>query len=74
MTGGHSLYTTVDSSKCCGYTRCAEICPEVYKLDEDGLSYVEDDVVPPGLEEKAREAANACPVEAIYIGPTPQGS
>ena len=65
------LYVKVDVSKCCGYTTCSEVCPEVYKLDEQGFAYVESDVVPPGLEAKAREGAFMCPEGAIYVGETP---
>jgi ferredoxin len=64
------LYVTVDPSKCCGYTSCAEVSPEVYKLDEQGFAYVDSDVVPPGLEAKAREGAAICPERAIYVGET----
>jgi ferredoxin len=66
-----TLYVKVDVSRCCGYTTCAEVCPEVYKIDEQGFAYVESDVVPPGLEGKAREGAFMCPERAIYVGETP---
>jgi ferredoxin len=65
------LYVKVDAAKCCGYTACVEVCPEVYKLDEHGFAYVENDVVQPGLEDKAREGAFMCPEHAIYVGETP---
>lgn len=61
------LRITVDRSRCCGYGLCAQICPEVYKLDENGLVYVESDTVPAGLEEEAREGALACPAEALVV-------
>jgi ferredoxin len=64
------LYVRVDPSKCCGYTSCTEVFPEVYKLDEQGFAYVDSDVVPPGLEAKAREGAAICPERAIYVGET----
>ena len=62
------LYVKVDASKCCGYTTCAEVCPELYKLDQQGFAYVESSIVPPGLEAKAREGAAVCPEKAIYAG------
>ena len=64
-------YVAVDLPKCCGYKLCAEICPEVYKLDEQGFAYVDSDRVPLGLEAKAKEGADICPERAIYVGPTP---
>jgi len=65
------LYVKVDASKCCGYTSCSEVCPEVYKLDDQGFAYVESEIVPPEFEAKAREGAAICPERAIYVGETP---
>ena len=48
---------------------CAEICPEVFKLDEAGLVYVEDDIVPAELVERAKEGSEACPQVALQIVP-----
>jgi len=67
------LYVRVDPSRCCGYTSCAEVSPEVYKLDEQGFAYVDSDVVPPGLGDKAWEGAAICPERAIYVGEMPAG-
>lgn len=58
-----------DRSRCCGYGLCAAVCPSLYKLDGDGLVYLDDDRVPPELEEEAREGAAACPAEAIWLEP-----
>jgi ferredoxin len=65
------MYVMVDLPKCCGYKLCAEVCPEVYKLDEQGFAYVESDKIPFGLEAKAKEGADICPERAIYIQSTP---
>jgi ferredoxin len=62
------LYVKVDASKCCGYTACADVCPEIYKIDEQGFAYVESDIVSPDLEARAREGAAVCPERAIYVG------
>lgn len=32
-----------DRSRCCGYGLCAAICPSIYKLDDDGLVYLDSD-------------------------------
>jgi len=56
-----------DRGRCCGYGLCAAICPSVYKLDADGLVYLDSKIVPPELEEEAREGAAACPAEAIWL-------
>jgi ferredoxin len=56
-----------DRSRCCGYGLCAQVCPQVYKLDADGLVHLDSDIVPAGLEEEAREGAAACPAEALTV-------
>lgn len=69
MTTANSpvLRVTADRSKCCGYGLCAQLCPEVYKLDADGLVYLEAETFPMELEEAAREGAAACPAEALVV-------
>lgn len=61
------LKVTIDRSVCCGYGVCAEICPEVYGLDDNGIIVLLTDTVPEGLEESAREGAAACPQFAIVV-------
>lgn len=56
-----------DRSRCCGYGLCATLCPEVYKIDGEGLVYVESEFVPAEFEDAAREGAAACPAEALTI-------
>ncbi|OYU98952.1 MAG: ferredoxin [Burkholderiales bacterium PBB5] len=63
------LRITADRSRCCGYGLCAQMCPELYLLDGDGLIVLATDTVPEGLEESAREGAAACPAEAIVLEP-----
>jgi ferredoxin len=63
------MKTKVNPQKCEAYGDCHAICPEIYQLDEWGYAFVADEhaEVPPELEAKAREAAKACPTEAIVI-------
>ncbi|GLR68224.1 hypothetical protein GCM10010909_29050 [Acidocella aquatica] len=63
------LKVVINKPACSGYGLCAEICPEVYKLDKNGIVYVDDPIVPEGLEAKAREGADACPQAAIEVVP-----
>ena len=62
-----TLKVVIDKAACCGYGVCAEICPQIYKLDAIGIVYVDDEIVPQGLEELAREGAEACPQSALAI-------
>ena len=71
----------IDQDLCTGDGLCAEICPQVFVLLDDGLAYVKEgeDVksdpggqaglatVPEGLEDAVREAAEECPGECIFI-------
>lgn len=61
------LRVFADRSRCCGYGLCAQVCPQVFKLDADGLVYLDSDIVPAGLEEEAAEGAAACPSEALRV-------
>ncbi len=56
----------VDKEACVGDETCVSICPEVFEMDGDvAVPKMED--VPPNLQASCREAADACPVEAIII-------
>lgn len=53
----------VDQNKCIGCGLCVGMCPDVFVLNLDGKSEVLAQV----NEECAKEAAAACPVEAITV-------
>ena len=58
----------VDPDKCQGHNRCFAIAPELFDVDDLGQAHeLNDGVVPPGEEEKARLAAANCPESAITI-------
>ena len=75
------MHVWVDQDLCTGDGLCEEIAPAVFVLLDDGLSYVVQDgrplqrpggvgsqaVVPGGLEESVREAAEECPGECIFV-------
>jgi ferredoxin len=59
---------SVDQTKCQGHGRCAALLPELFTLDDFGLSSVTaDGTVPPDLERKARLAVANCPEYAVQI-------
>jgi ferredoxin len=64
---GRRLKVIVDKAACCGYGICADICPSVYKLDVNGIVYLDDELVPAGVEQAAREGAQACPQNALAV-------
>jgi ferredoxin len=69
MSGQGKLKVVINKSACCGYGVCAEICPDVYKLDENGMVHIDDEIVPEGMEDLAQEGADACPQSVIKIVP-----
>jgi ferredoxin len=51
-----------------GDRNCNELCPEVFKYDEDELkSTIQVDPIPEHLKDKVRKAAAECGAEAIII-------
>ena len=58
----------VDGDKCQGHNRCIQTAAELFDVDEYGDAHeLNDGVVPPELEEKARLAVKNCPERAISI-------
>ncbi len=57
----------VDQSTCIGCELCPTICPDVFKMGDDGLAHTIVSVVPSDVEDQAQEAAESCPVQAIAI-------
>ncbi len=57
---------TVDKEKCIGCGACVAIAPEIFEL-RDGKSYAKQEEISDELAEKAKEAANECPVQAITV-------
>jgi len=60
------MKVVVDENLCTGCGLCADICPEVFEMPES-LSIVKTTEITADLEEKVKEAAESCPVEAIII-------
>lgn len=60
------MTTIVDPEKCIGCTLCAQICPEVFKMEQDKAAAYTNPV-PENLMELAKQAADQCPVDAITI-------
>jgi ferredoxin len=64
---GTRLKAVAERAACCGYGLCAEICPQVFKLDANGFVTIAVDTIAAELEAQAREAAAACPQSALAI-------
>jgi ferredoxin len=57
----------VDPIMCEGHGLCAELLPELIRLDDWGYPIIEVETVPPELLGLARRAANACPTLALLL-------
>jgi ferredoxin len=57
----------VDRNKCCGYGACAELCPEVFSLDDDGFVVANMTEIPEDLLDATEEAVYCCPEEALKV-------
>ena len=56
----------IDHDLCSGYGICADLCPEVFEMEDDKAKVIVD-VVPEDAEEDCRDAADSCPEGCIEI-------
>lgn len=57
----------VIADQCIGDGICADTCPQVFEMGDDGLAHVIVDEVPADAEDSAKDATAACPTEAIEL-------
>lgn len=60
------MKVTVERDGCIGCGVCAEMCPEVFRIADDGLSEVYGDVTAANSD-SVLSAAQSCPVEVIKV-------
>ena len=60
----------VDPIACDGHGICAELLPELIRLDDWGYPIIDPAPVPPQLEGLARRAVAACPTLALLLRQT----
>ncbi len=61
------MKATLDRSGCISCGMCADTCPEVFRMAEDGVAEVYREDVPLEAEESAVEAQEGCPVSVITV-------
>ena len=59
------MQVKVDRDLCIGSAMCVATAPDVFELDDEGLSRVVDQEA--GDEESLRQAAEGCPVQAVLL-------
>ena len=57
----------VDPIACDGHGQCAELLPELIRLDDWGYPIIDQADVPPELLDLARAAVDACPTLALLL-------
>jgi ferredoxin len=57
----------VNPITCEGHGLCAELLPELIRLDDWGYPIIDQPEVPPELEDLARRAVDACPTLALLL-------
>lgn len=57
----------IDHDECIGDGICEDICPQVFKLEDDGLAYVIKEEPGPELRPQIEEAILACPTTCISL-------
>jgi ferredoxin len=62
----------IDWKSCDGRGLCAELVPELIKLDEWGYPIVQPGAVPKPLMGHVKRAAAACPTLAVHVIKTPK--
>ncbi|MEN6415870.1 MAG: ferredoxin [Armatimonadota bacterium] len=55
------------TDECISCEACVDICPEVFAMEEGGKAYPTVNPIPEELQDKAKEARDSCPVEAIIL-------
>ena len=57
----------VDRDSCIGCEACVGICPEVFSMDDEGISVAIDGELAADSTKSAEEAMECCPVSAITV-------
>jgi len=58
---------TVDLDMCASTGGCAQTCPEVFEIRDDGYLYILIEEPPVDLHDRVRDAADLCPTAAIEL-------
>jgi ferredoxin len=61
------MKASIDRDGCISCGLCADTCPKVFRMADDGLAEVYVDTVPEDEEASAVEAQDGCPVSVITV-------
>lgn len=57
----------LERSKCAGHAQCFAVDPDLFPIDDEGFSILEDRVVAPGDEQLTRDGVASCPELALIL-------
>lgn len=61
------MKATLDREGCISCGLCPALCPDVFRMGDDGIAEVWREDVPEGAEDQAIEAQENCPVSVITV-------
>ena len=61
------MKASIDREGCMSCGLCPEVCPEVFRMADDGKAEVYTDPVPDEAQDTAIEAQDSCPVSVITV-------
>lgn len=67
MKEGQKMKAKLDRDGCISCGLCPSICPEVFRMADDGIAEVYLEEVPVEAEDQAVEAQESCPVSVIKV-------
>jgi ferredoxin len=65
---GRKEQLVVNPITCVGHGICADLLPELIRLDDWGYPIIDPGPIPPHLREHVRRAISACPTLALKLG------
>lgn len=61
------MKATIDREGCIGCGLCADTCPDIFSIADDGKAEAEREEIPEDDLESAQEARDGCPVSVISL-------
>lgn len=61
------MKASIDRDGCISCGLCADTCPQVFRMADDGLAEVYVDEVPEDVEDMAQDCEEGCPVSVIHV-------
>lgn len=61
------MIAKLDRDGCISCGLCAETCPEVFRMADDGIAEVWQEEVPKDVEDRALECQEICTVSVITV-------